>query len=183
VAVALSCARLDRKLQQLAEAHGPLSLLELAIHEVARLLADFPDLNGFYRDGHPWRHRTIAVGFAVNLGRGLRVPVVRDAAERSPRDVARAVRELSLRYMRNELSVDDVSGGTFTITDLSGHGVVQFVPVLNDRQSAILGLCAERPGSGYRELVLTFDHRLSDGMRAATFLGALRDVLEASGTD
>ena len=54
------------------------------------------------------------------------------------------MRDLSLRYMRDELTIDDVTGGTFTITDLSAEGVVHFVPVLNDRQSAILGLCAER---------------------------------------
>ena len=54
------------------------------------------------------------------------------------------LRDLSLRYMRDELTIDDVTGGTFTITDLSGDGVVHFVPVLNERQSAILGLCAPR---------------------------------------
>ena len=80
--------------------------------------------------------------------------------------------------MRDELTIDDVTGGTFTITDLSGEGVVHFVPVLNERQSAILGLCAAR-SDGSRDLVLTFDHRLSDGMRAARFLAALRARLEA----
>jgi pyruvate/2-oxoglutarate dehydrogenase complex dihydrolipoamide acyltransferase (E2) component len=60
---------------------------------------------------------------------------------------------------------------------LSGEGVVNFVPVLNDRQSAILGLCAAR-SDGSRDLVLTFDHRLTDGMRAARFLATLRARLE-----
>ena len=87
------------------------------------------------------------------------------------------MRDLTLRYMRGELTIDDVTGGTFTITDLSGEGVVHFVPVLNERQSGILGLCAAR-NDGSRELVLTFDHRLSDGMRAARFLAALRERLE-----
>jgi pyruvate/2-oxoglutarate dehydrogenase complex dihydrolipoamide acyltransferase (E2) component len=105
------------------------------------------------------------------------VPVVKDAARLSLRDVAVAVRDLTLRYMRDELAIQDVTGGTFTITDLSGEGVVHFLPVLNDRQSAILGLCAERGGTT-RDLVLTFDHRLSDGMRAARFLNALRARLE-----
>jgi len=49
--------------------------------------------------------------------------------------------------------------------------------VLNDRQAAILGICAERPGTGHQDLVLSFDHRISDGMRAAAFLGELRDHL------
>jgi pyruvate/2-oxoglutarate dehydrogenase complex dihydrolipoamide acyltransferase (E2) component len=115
----------------------------------------------------------------VNRGRSLRVPVVKNTATGSLREIARAVRELTLRYLREELTIDDVTGGTFTITDLSGEGVVHFVPVLNERQSAILGLCAPRR-DGSRELVLTFDHRLSDGMRAARFLAALRARLEDS---
>ena len=183
VSVALSCERTQRRLQGLGERIGPVSLLEVAIHDVARLLGDFPDLNGFYVDGQAWRYRAIAVGFAINLGRSLRVPVVRRAAELPEIEIARAVRDLSLRYMRNELTVADVSGGTFTITDLSGYGVVHFVPVLNERQSAILGVCAERPGTGYQELVVTFDHRLADGMRAAAFLGELRARLEADPAD
>jgi 2-oxoglutarate dehydrogenase E2 component (dihydrolipoamide succinyltransferase) len=98
----------------------------------------------------------------------------------SLRDVARAVRDLSLRYLRDELAIEDVADGTFTITDLSGEGVVHFVPVLNERQSAILGITAERDGARTRDLILTFDHRLSDGMQAARFLGALRARLEGA---
>ena len=156
-----------------------MSALEVALYETARLLPEWPELNGFYSDGKAWAHENVAIGFAVNLGRALRVPVVRDAANASLRDVARAVRDLTLRYMREELTIEDVTGGTFTITDLSGEDAVHFVPVLNERQSAILGLCAARR-DGSRELVLTFDHRLSDGMRAARFLAALRARLEDS---
>ena len=63
------------------------------------------------------------------------------------------------------------------MTDLSAQGVVNFIPVINERQSAILGICAERPGTGSRELVLSFDHRMSDGMQGAEFLSQLRDAL------
>jgi pyruvate/2-oxoglutarate dehydrogenase complex dihydrolipoamide acyltransferase (E2) component len=179
VAIALMGDRLDARLRRETAAHGPVSLLELALYETARILRDWPELNGWYADGRAWTHNDVAIGFAVNLGRSLRVPVVKSAATGSPRDVARAVRDLTLRYLREELTIDDVTGGTFTITDLSGEGIVHFVPVLNERQSAILGLCAARP-DGSRELVLTFDHRLSDGMRAARFLAALRARLEDS---
>ena len=177
VAMTLDGVRLDDRLRRAAAEGEVVSLLELALHEAARLLHEWPELNGFYADGRAWTYETVAIGVAVNLGRGLRVPVVKDAAALALRDVAGAVRALSLRYMRDELGIDDVMGGTFTITDLSGEGVVHFVPVLNERQSAILGICAPRPDGG-RDLVLTFDHRLSDGMRAARFLAALRDRLE-----
>jgi pyruvate/2-oxoglutarate dehydrogenase complex dihydrolipoamide acyltransferase (E2) component len=179
VAMVLMSDRLDARLRRETAAHGPVSLLELALYETARILRDWPEMNGWYADGRAWTHNDVAIGFAVNLGRSLRVPVVKDAATGSLRDIARAVRELTLRYLREELTIDDVTGGTFTITDLSGEGIVHFVPVLNERQSAILGLCAARP-DGSRELVLTFDHRLSDGMRAARFLAALRARLEDS---
>ena len=177
VAVALRAERVEARLRREAAEHGPVSALELALYETARLLPEWPELNGFYADGRAWAHTTVAVGFAVNLGRSLRVPIVKNAGSPSLRDVARAVRDLTLRYMREELKIEDLTGGTFTITDLSGEGVVSFVPVLNERQSAILGLCAAR-SDGSRDLVLTFDHRLSDGMRAARFLAALRSRLE-----
>jgi len=177
VAAALRVDRLEARLRREGAEHGPVSALELALYETARLLPEWPELNGFYSDGRAWAHSTVAIGFAVNLGRSLRVPVVKDAGTLSLREVARAVRNLTLRYMREELTIDELTGGTFTITDLSGEGVVHFVPVLNERQSAILGLCAAR-NDGSRDLVLTFDHRLSDGMRAARFLAALRARLE-----
>jgi pyruvate/2-oxoglutarate dehydrogenase complex dihydrolipoamide acyltransferase (E2) component len=180
VAVEVDSARLADCLRRLAGEHGgPVSLLEVAIYEVARLLPKWPELNAFYAESGAWRYRSAGIGFAVNLGRGLKVPVVKQAAQPSLRAVAEAVRELSLRYMRDELTIEDVTGGTFTVTDLSAEGVVHFVPVLNERQAAILGLTAER-GYRTRELVLTFDHRLSDGMRAGRFLAALRDRLEGA---
>jgi 2-oxoglutarate dehydrogenase E2 component (dihydrolipoamide succinyltransferase) len=178
VSISLSSRPAAERLQQLADEVGPLSLLELVIFETARLLPDWPELNGFHAEGRAWRYRHVAVGFALNLGRGLRVPVVKDTTQSSLADLMRAVRDLSLRYMRDELHVENLSGGTFTITDLSTHGITHFIPVLNHRQSAILGICAERPEAGTRDLVLTFDHRLSDGMRAAQFLTALRTRLE-----
>ena len=179
VALSLSCEKTDGRLRTLAQQHGPLSLLELVIHETARTLSDYPDLNGYYAEGKAWRYKTVAIGYAINLGRSLRVPVVHRAAELSHLEIARTVRDLSLKYLRDELQMADLMGGTFTITDLSTQGVEHFVPVLNQRQSAILGLCAERPGSGRRDLVLAFDHRMTDGMRAASFLAQLRERLEA----
>ena len=178
VTVPVSAERIQAKLTELASVAGPVSLLELAIREVAAVLADYPDLNGFHAKGRAWTYREISIGFAVNAGKSLRVPVVRDVPRLSQLDVCRAVRDLTLRYFREELLMADVSGGSFTITDLSGYGATHFVPVLNDRQSAILGICAPLSPSA-QNLVLAFDHRMSDGMRAAAFLGELRERLES----
>ncbi|MEP7242846.1 MAG: 2-oxo acid dehydrogenase subunit E2 [Gammaproteobacteria bacterium] len=178
VTVPVSAERIQAKLAELAGVAGPVSLLELAIREVAAVLADYPDLKGFHAKGRAYTYREVSIGFAVNAGKSLRVPVVRDVPRLSQLDVSRAVRDLTLRYFREELLMADVSGGSFTITDLSGYGVTHFVPVLNDRQSAILGICAPLSPSA-QNLVLGFDHRMSDGMRAAAFLGELRERLES----
>ena len=179
VTLPLAPQRIQAKVAELSAGTGPVSLLELVIHEVAGILGEYPDLNGFYSGGRAWAYRRIAIGFAINAGKALKVPVVRDVADHSQLDVCRSVRDLTLRYFRDELSIADVSGGTFTVTDLSAHGVTHFVPVLNDRQSAILGICAPDLGGLQQNLVLAFDHRLSDGMRGAEFLRALRAHLEA----
>jgi pyruvate/2-oxoglutarate dehydrogenase complex dihydrolipoamide acyltransferase (E2) component len=180
IAMPVSCKHIAERLRLLGEQYGPVSLLELVIFELSKLLHDFPELNGYYSDGQAYRHRTIGIGFAINAGRSLRVPVVRCDSESTLPEAAAAIRNLFLRYMREELTLQDLTGGTFTVTDLSSNGVVHFVPVLNLRQSAILGLCAERAESGTQDLVLTFDHRMSDGMQAAEFLGELRGRLEAA---
>ena len=179
VTVPLSVGRVQNRLRALGVETGPVSLLELVIHETAVVLADYHDLNGYYSAGRAWTYREVAIGFAVNAGKGLRVPVVRNAGGRTQLEVCRAGRDLTLRYFRGELSVEDVSGGTFTVTDLSSHGVTHMVPVLNDRQAAILGICAADLGGAQQNLVLTFDHRMADGMRGAEFLRDLRDRLEA----
>ncbi len=178
VAVPVSSELVQEHLRNLAGAIGPITYLELVMREAALLLSGYPDLNGYFAEGRGWRYREVSIGFAVNAGRGLRVPVVRRADELSQLEVARAVRELTLRYFRGELAMQDITGGTFTVTDLSQLGVTNFIPVINERQAAILGLCAERPGTGYRDIVLCFDHRISDGARGGAFLGELRERLE-----
>jgi 2-oxoglutarate dehydrogenase E2 component (dihydrolipoamide succinyltransferase) len=178
VAVSVSSELVQEHLRYLTGAIGPITYLELVVREAALLLSAYPDLNGYFAAGRGWRYRQVSIGFAVNAGQGLRVPVVRRAAELSQLEVARAVRDLTLRYFRGELAMQDVTGGTFTVTDLSGQGVTSFIPVINERQAAILGLCADRPGTGHRDIVLGFDHRISDGTRGAAFLGELREHLE-----
>jgi pyruvate/2-oxoglutarate dehydrogenase complex dihydrolipoamide acyltransferase (E2) component len=179
VTVPLRVDAVKARLQALAVDTGPVSLLELLIREAALVLQSYPELNGYHSGSRAWTYRSVAIGFAVNAGKGLRVPVVRKPADLSQLEVCRSVRNLTLRYFRDELSVDDVAGGTFTVTDLSGHGVTHFIPVLNDRQSAILGVCAPDLGGVQQNLVLAFDHRMADGMRAGEFLRDLRDALEA----
>ncbi len=119
----------------------------------------------------------------MSLEDSLVAPVVRDADCKPFAEVAQAVAALTARARAGELTPDDVAGGTATITNLGGHGIDGFTPVLNPPQSAILGIgrIVERPAVDNGELVarpscvlsLTFDHRVTDGAPAAEVLAAV----------
>jgi pyruvate/2-oxoglutarate dehydrogenase complex dihydrolipoamide acyltransferase (E2) component len=155
----------------------------LILFEAARLLRKYPAFNAYHDDGVAHHYDEVNVGFAVDAGRGLKVPVVRQADRKGVDAIGSEMRDLVVGYLGDALPVEALSGGTFTLTDLSGEGVVAFHPLINRGQSAILGLCAEAFPGGGREgtfnLVLAFDHQLAEGRAAARFLGDLRDRLVA----
>lgn len=177
VCVPVEAAPVAKRLAALAEQGGAITTLELAIHCCAGLLPEHPHFNAFCRDDRPFEYEQVNVGFAVNLGRGLKVPVITEANTKTLTDIAVEVKDLVLNYARNQLDASALRGGTFTITDLSLLDVSFFAPVLGRDQSAILGICAPPPGGDSFNLVLTFDHRLADGMEAARFLTDLRERL------
>jgi pyruvate/2-oxoglutarate dehydrogenase complex dihydrolipoamide acyltransferase (E2) component len=149
----------------------------LIIHETARLLRKYPLFNACYDDGHAYLYSDVNVGFAVDAGSGLKVPVIREADTRSLEEITEALRDLLVAYMSEELTAADQTGGTFTVTDLSTENVFSFQPLINKGQSAILGVGAEFFVPGAREglfnLTLQFDHQLAEGRVAAAFLNEL----------
>lgn len=149
----------------------------LILFEAARILKDMPLFNAYYADGGAAYYGSVNVGFVVDGDHGLRVPVVHQADSKSEDDTAREIQDLLLAYHENELAVPQLSGGTFTITDLSAEGVTRFEPLINAAQSAILGVAA--PDGDSFELCLAFDHRLHEGRSAAGFLKALRERIVA----
>jgi len=153
------------------------------VFEAARLLRRYPIFNAFYEDGAANYYDEVNVGFAVDAGGGLKVPVIRDADKKELGVIAREIQDLLLAYTNGEITLEAASGGTFTVTDLSAEGVFSFQPLINHRQSAILGVGAEffPPGcsEGSYQLILAFDHRLSEGRAAAQFLKELRDRIAA----
>jgi 2-oxoglutarate dehydrogenase E2 component (dihydrolipoamide succinyltransferase) len=153
----------------------------LIVFEVARLLRKYPAFNAFHDDGVGHYYDEVNVGFAVDAGRGLKVPIIREADRKGVAAIASEMRDLVVSYLGDSLTVEALSRGTFTLTDLSGEGVVAFHPLINRGQSAILGICSEVfPGGsaeGTFNLVLAFDHQLAEGRTAARFLGDLRDRL------
>jgi pyruvate/2-oxoglutarate dehydrogenase complex dihydrolipoamide acyltransferase (E2) component len=158
-------------------------------------LREHPALNATLEGERYTRYEAVHLGVAVSLGEdGLIVPVIRDAHMLSVEQLGIAIRELARRARRGELTPDEVTGGTFTLTNPGQFGSLMATPVINQPQVAILDLEAivKRPivvaddhGDDVIEirpqtiLGLSWDHRALDGAQAAQFLGALRRRLEA----
>ena len=158
-------------------------------------LRDYPWINGELRGDQIVTRSYVNLGFAVELqdGKGLIVPVVKNADSLSLLGTARAVNDLANRARAHKLQPDEVRGGTFTITNHGTTGSLFATPIINQPQCAILGVgmmqkrvvvVTDATGSdsiAIRPMVylgLTFDHRILDGFSADTFLGKVVDVLE-----
>ena len=152
------------------------------VFEASRLLRSYPVFNAVHDHGTVRYYQDVNIGYAFDLGKGLKVPVIRHADRKSLPDIAAEKQQRLVEYLNDSLPVETLSGGTFTITDLSGDDVFHFNPVLNQGQSAILGVCAEFfPDNGKHglfNLVLAFDHQVAEGRTAAAFLRDLRDRLQ-----
>lgn len=151
----------------------------IIVYEAARLLRKYPILNAYYAQGRVHYYEQVNVGFAVDGGHGLKVPVIARADAKNLPDIAREMQDRLLDYVNDELPLAALAGGTFTITDLSSEGVVSFHPLINQGQAAILGIgadyaTAETTGRACN-LILAFDHQLTEGRTAARFLCELRD--------
>jgi pyruvate dehydrogenase E2 component (dihydrolipoamide acetyltransferase) len=159
---------------------------DLLIHAAARALLRHPRMNSRLEDDAIIASAEVNVGMAVALDEGLIVPVVRTADRKSLREIASATTNLATRARAGKLTLEDVSGGTFTITNLGGFGVDVFTPILNLGEVGILGVgrIIEKPAIYRGEIArrsmlalsLTFDHRIIDGAPAAAFLQTVIDI-------
>ena len=130
----------------------------------------------------------INIGVAVSLQEGLIVPTIRRADEKSLAELAREANDLANKAREGQASYDEVTGGTFTITNLGAYGIDAFTPIINAPQVGILGVgrVVEKPGVYHGEITkrsmmflsLTFDHRVIDGAPAAEFLRTVTSYLE-----
>jgi 2-oxoglutarate dehydrogenase E2 component (dihydrolipoamide succinyltransferase) len=128
------------------------------------------------------------IGIAVGTERGLVVPVVRDADQKSIAEIEKAISDFGRRARDGALKIDELQGGTFTITNGGIYGSLMSTPILNAPQSGILGMhkIQERPMvvAGKIEarpmmyLALSYDHRIVDGREAVTFLVRVKECLE-----
>ena len=166
-----------------------ITLTAFVVRAVSRALRDIPVVNSsFTPDGLLVRH-AINIGIGVAIPDGLIVPVIKDADQKSVAGLGRDLEALSVRARAGKLTLDDVSSGTFTITNPGVFGSVFSMPVINHPQAAILSTDAvvRRPvvlgeGIAIREIMhlgLGFDHRAFDGAVAMQFLNHIKQQLES----
>ena len=165
------------------------SLNDIVLKAVAVALEAHPTLNSAFVDGSIHRYREINLGVAVDVEDGLVVPVLHNAGRLDLGGIASAVADFTTRAKARKLTLEDIDGATFTVSNLSALGVDWFTPVLNPPQCALLGVGRMRrtPAAVGREIlirdvatfVITFDHRALDGAPAGRFLARLKRLLEA----
>jgi pyruvate dehydrogenase E2 component (dihydrolipoamide acetyltransferase) len=157
----------------------------LAVKAVVAALKEFPQFNSSYdmNAGELILKKYFHIGIAVDTERGLVVPVIKDADKKSIRDIAAEVSSLAEKARAGKLGLDEMRGGSFTITNLGGIGGTSFTPIVNYPEVAILGMCRSALQPVVREgkieirlmlpLSLTYDHRVIDGADGARFASRL----------
>ncbi|CAM4141456.1 2-oxoglutarate dehydrogenase complex dihydrolipoyllysine-residue succinyltransferase [Shewanella aquimarina] len=169
--------------------HGiRLGFMSFYVKAVTEALKRFPEVNASIDGDDIVYHNYFDVSIAVSTPRGLVTPVLRDTDTMSLADIERNVRELAIKGRDGKLTVDDMTGGNFTVTNGGVFGSLMSTPILNLPQSAILGMHAikDRPMAvnGQVEilpmmyLALSYDHRIIDGRESVGFLVAIKDFLE-----
>ncbi|WP_367306353.1 dihydrolipoamide acetyltransferase family protein [Alicyclobacillus acidocaldarius] len=182
---------LRERLRPYAEARGvKLTSLAFFVKAVAIALKEFPYVNASVDEAQEnvLLRRYYHIGIAVDTEHGLIVPVVKQADQKSVFEIAREVSDLARRARENRLSLDEVTGSTFTISNAGALGGLYATPIINYPESAILGIhkMEPRPVVRNNEIVirniahvsLSFDHRIIDGGMAIRFTNRVRELLE-----
>ena len=171
------------------KAHGTkLGMMSFFTSAAVEALKRFPAVNASIDGNDIVYHDYFDIGIAVSSDRGLVVPILRDADQLSYADIEKTIRDMGLRARDGKLGIEDLTGGTFTITNGGVFGSMLSTPILNPPQSAILGMhtIQQRPVVVDGEIVvrpmmylaLTYDHRIIDGKDAVQFLVTIKNVLE-----
>jgi 2-oxoglutarate dehydrogenase E2 component (dihydrolipoamide succinyltransferase) len=169
--------------------HGVrLGLTSFFVKAAVEALKRFPMVNASVEGNDIVYHEYYDIGIAVSTDRGLMVPILRDADRMSFADIERRVAEYATRARDGTIKLEELTGGTFSITNGGVFGSLMSTPIVNSPQSAILGLhkIQERPVVVGGQVVarpmmyvaLTYDHRIIDGREAVLFLVAIKESLE-----
>jgi len=165
-----------------------LGLMSFFVKAAVESLKKFPTVNAYIDGDDIVYHAYCDVSVAISSDRGLVVPVLRDAHKMAMHDIEKAIIDFSVRAQDGTLDIDEMSGGTFTISNGGVFGSLLSTPILNSPQSAILGMhkTQERPIVIDGEIVirpmmylaLSYDHQIIDGKEAVQFLISIKDALE-----
>ncbi|HJW23207.1 MAG TPA: dihydrolipoamide acetyltransferase family protein [Candidatus Limnocylindrales bacterium] len=174
--------------EELRDAGRPVSVTDIVLTATAQTLAEFPEVNSRTDGASVWLRRRVHLGVAVALPTGLVVAVIRDADRLGLLDVHEQAERLVAAARAGKLGPDELTGSTFTVSNLGMHGIDAFTAIVNPGESGILAVASAvatpvviGDGIGIRTLMrltLSADHRLVDGELGARFLGALRRRLE-----
>ncbi len=179
-----------KMLKELDAPMGKISLNDMVLFAVSRTVLSFPDVNANMIDDTTVRQfKHVNLGFACDTPKGLLVPVIRNADQKSLLDISLECKALAAEAKDGKLGPDALAGGTFTVSNLGSMGVESFTPVINPPQTGILGVCnIQTKIKGVKDGVVqtypamglsyTFDHRVLDGAPAARFMQALCKNLE-----
>ena len=176
--------------KEFEEEHGvKLGFMGFFIIAAVQALKKFPVVNASIDEGDIVYHGFQDIGVAVSTERGLVVPIIKDADTKSLPEIEKSIIEYSNKARDGKLSIDEMQGGTFTISNGGIFGSLLSTPILNAPQTAILGMHAiqERPVAVNGEIVIrpmmylamSYDHRLLDGKEAVTFLVSIKEQLES----
>ena len=171
------------------EKHGvSLGFMSFFTKAVVNSLKEFPDVNSMIDGDQQIKYDFFDISIAVSGPKGLMVPVVRDAQNLTFLGIEKEIKRLAIRARDGEITVDEMTGGTFTITNGGVFGSMLSTPIVNPPQSAILGMhnIVERPiaVNGKVEihpimyLALSYDHRIIDGKESVGFLVKIKEALE-----
>src|SRR6218665_345797 len=171
------------------EVHGTnLGFMSFFTKAVTEALNHFPAVNAMIDGDEIVYHKYADIGIAVSAPKGLVVPVVRNAEQMSLAEIETAIKNLAVKARDNKITLEDMSGGTFTITNGGVFGSMMSTPIINPPQSAILGMhnVVERPVAVNGQVVirpmmyvaLSYDHRIIDGRESVGFLVKVKEMLE-----
>jgi 2-oxoglutarate dehydrogenase E2 component (dihydrolipoamide succinyltransferase) len=172
--------------------HGvKLGFMSFFVRASVEALKRFPVVNASVENADIVYHEYFDIGVAVSTDRGLLVPILRDADSMSFTEVEKAIADFAAQARKGSLALEDLTGGTFSITNGGVFGSLMSTPIVNAPQSAILGMhkiqeramvvngqVAVRP---MMYLAVTYDHRIIDGREAVQFLVTIKDCLEDPG--
>jgi 2-oxoglutarate dehydrogenase E2 component (dihydrolipoamide succinyltransferase) len=175
--------------ERFQEKHGvKLGFMSFFTKAAVEALREFPAINAEIRGPDIVYRNYCDIGIAIGSGKGLVVPVLRDAQRLSFADIERQIADFAARAEANKIRPDELAGGTFTITNGGVYGSLLSTPIVNPPQSGVLGLhtIQDRPVAKDGQVVirpmmyvaLTYDHRIVDGREAVTFLRRIKEIIE-----